>query len=69
MKMNVYRYEISGSYLVTDNKGVCERKHFDEVISATDNVEAMRKIIGEFAWQASLEEKMFKLDTRHYECL
>ena len=65
----MYKYRISGYYIVTDDHGHCERKHFDEEVEAKDNVDAMRMIIGEFAWQESLRDNMFRLDTVHYECL
>ena len=65
----MYRYRISGYYLVTDDHGKCDRKHFDEEIEAQDNVDAMRMVIGEFAWTESLNGNMFRLDTIHYECL
>ncbi len=65
----MYKYIISGYYLVTDDYGHCDRKNFEEEIEANDNVDAMRMVIGEFAWQESLNGNMFKLDTIHYECL
>lgn len=65
----MYKYEISGYYLVIDDHGHCERKRFEEVVEARDNVEAMRIVVGEFAWQESLLGNTFKLDVIHYECL
>ncbi len=65
----MYSYEISGYYFVTDESGHCERKHFDEEVTAQDNVEAMEMVIGAYAWKESLAGNTFKLDTIHYEVL
>lgn len=62
--VEMYLYEISG-YFFADN----ERKHFCKELYAQDNSEAMAIVIGQLAWNASLEDKAFKLDVIHYECL
>lgn len=67
-KVQLYQYNISGYYLAIDSKGKCEKKHFEEIVSAKDNVDAMRMVIGEFAWNESLLGNTFKLDMVHYEC-
>ena len=59
-----YKYEISGYYF--NGEG---RIHFEEVVEATDNIEAMKIVIGGIAWKESLNGNSFLLDTIHYECL
>lgn len=59
----LYEYNISGYYFAND-----ERKHFEKELWARDNIEAMKIVIGELAWQESLLGNTFKLDTIHYEC-
>ena len=59
-----YRYYISGYYIANG-----ERKHFGEEITATDNIEAMQKVIGLLAWGESIKGNNFRLDAIHYECL
>lgn len=65
----MYEYNISGSYLSTDAKGICTRKYFNEDVKAKDNVEAMKKVVGNFAWNESDEGNTFLLERIHYECL
>lgn len=63
MTQEMYKYQISGYYFAGK-----ERKHFSEIIVATDNIEAMQIAIGKYAWQESLEGNTFKLDVIHYDC-
>lgn len=58
-----YQYKISGYYFADD-----ELIHFEEVLPAEDNYQAMQLVIGERALRVSLEGKTFKLDLIHYEC-
>lgn len=59
----MYEYEISGYFFADD-----ERIHFQKIVKADDNIQAMRNVIGEFALKVSLEGKTFRLDVIHYEC-
>lgn len=59
----MYKYKISGYYFAGE-----ERKYFNEVVMATDNIEAMQIAIGIYAWNESLEGNTFKLDVIHYDC-
>ena len=63
MEVTMYEYNISGYYFSND-----ERKHFEKIVKAEDDVEAMKKVIGELAWHESLDGNTFKLDVIHYEC-
>ena len=58
------KYEIGGYYFSND-----ERKGFNEIVEAQDNIEAMQKVIAEIALNESIEDRTFKLDVIHYECL
>ena len=60
----MYKYEISGYYFSNN-----ERKRFEEIVEAQDNIEAMKIVIGQIAWQESIAGNTFKLDVIHYECL
>lgn len=60
----MYRYQISGYYF---EEG--ERKHFYEEVEATDNIEAMKIVLGDLMWKAGLEDKAVRLDVIHYEVL
>jgi hypothetical protein len=60
----MYKYEISGYYFSND-----ERKPFNEIVEAQDNIQAMQKVIAEIALNESIEDRTFKLDVIHYECL
>ena len=64
MTQEMYKYQISGYYFAGE-----ERKYFNEVIMAADNIEAMQIAIGTHAWNESLEDNTFKLDVIHYDCL
>lgn len=57
----MYKYEISGYYFEGN-----ERKHFDFVIEAPDNIIAMQMALGKIMWNT---ENAVKLDVIHYECL
>lgn len=63
-KKNValWEYQITGYYFADD-----ERKRFEDIIMATDNIEAMQIAIGIHAWAESLKGRTFKLDVIHYE--
>ena len=63
----MYQYEISGYYFANDNED--ERTHFDHIVEARNNVEAMEMVIGKIAWSESRAGNSFKLDVIHYECL
>lgn len=63
MAQEMYKYQISGYYFAGE-----ERKHFEDTIIASDNIEAMQIAIGKYAWQESLEGNTFKLDVIHYDC-
>ena len=63
----LYKYEISGYYLATDVKGKTERVHFSEEVWAKDNVEAMKIVVGNLAWNESDDGRTFLLDVIHYE--
>lgn len=67
-----YKYEISGYYYVVpaNNEGG-DRVHFEKVIAAEDNMEAMKIALGEIMWNESLRhgDHFVKLDVIHYECL
>lgn len=58
----LFKYQISGYYFADD-----ERKHFEDYIMATDEVEAMQIAIGIHSWKTSLDGKAFRLDVIHYE--
>lgn len=62
-EVKMYGYIISGYYFAND-----ERKHFEKIVKAEDDIEAMKKVIGELAWHESLEGNTFKLDFIHYDC-
>lgn len=57
----MYKYEISGYYFEGN-----ERKHFDFVIEAPDNIIAMQIALGKIMLNT---ENAVKLDVIHYECL
>ena len=63
MTQTTYKYRISGYYFAGQ-----ERKHFEDIIIASDNIEAMQIAIGMYAWHESLEGNTFKLDVIHYDC-
>lgn len=65
----MYEYEISGDYFATDTKGKTERIYFCETIWAEDNAKAMERVIGNLAWNESLNDRTFMLGVVHYECL
>ena len=62
--MEEYLYEISGYYFAD-----AERKHFQDEVLAESNTQAMQLVIGNYAWQESIEGHTFKLDCIHYVCL
>ena len=62
-EVKIYNYQISGYYYAGN-----ERKRFEEIVPARDNIEAMQIVIGKIAWHESLEGNTFKLDVIHYEC-
>lgn len=64
MTKEMYKYQVSGYYFAGQ-----ERKYFNEIITASDNTEAMQIVIGKHAWHESLEGNTFKLDVIHYDCL
>lgn len=59
----LYKYQISGYYFADD-----EGKRFEEYVYAQNSIEAMKIVIGDIAWNESLEGRTFKLDFIHYEC-
>ena len=63
----MYQYEISGYYFANDNED--ERTHFDHIVEARNNVEAMEMVVGKIAMSESRVGNSFKLDVIHYECL
>ena len=64
--MKKYRYEISGYYFEGS-----ERKHFCEEVDATDNIEAMKIVLGEIMWKSCehFNNAPVKLDVIHYEVI
>lgn len=62
----MFKYEISGYYF-EDN----ERKHFQEVVEASDNITAMKIVLGEIMWKSGkyFNNKPVKLDVIHYEVM
>jgi hypothetical protein len=62
MKVEMYKYNISGWYFSNDM-----RKPFNKDVDARDNIEAMKIVIGELAWKESIEGNAFLLDVIHYE--
>lgn len=62
----MFKYEISGYYF-EDN----ERKHFQEVVEASDNITAMKIVLGEIMWKSNkyFNNKSVKLDVIHYEVM
>lgn len=57
----MFKYEISGYYFEGD-----ERKHFDEIVEASDNFIAMKIVLGNIMLYT---KKPISLDVIHYECL
>lgn len=63
MKKELYEYTISGYYYSNE-----ERVHFHrENVQAEDEIEAMKKIVGQIAWDESLDGNTFRLDVIHYD--
>lgn len=62
----MFKYEISGYYFEGN-----ERKHFSEVVEASDNVIAMKIVLGNIMLNNSERNNnnFVKLDVIHYECL
>lgn len=60
----MYRYAISGGYFEEDT-----RRYFYEEVEATNNVDAIKIVLGDIAWKASLEGQRVMIDTVHYEVL
>lgn len=66
MTKEMYRYEISGYYFEGD-----ERKHFQKEVEATDNIVAMKIVLGEIMWESGeyFNNKPVQLEFIHYECM
>lgn len=60
----MYKYLVSGFYFEGE-----ERKHFESMIEACDEIIAMKIVLGEIMWKSSkyFNNKPVKLDCMHCE--